>query len=161
MDILVLTIGFILTVVGVVGCIIPALPGPPLNLIALVLLQLSFPDTFRGNMLIIFASLTLIVTGLDYVLPSIGAEKFGVSKYGVIGSFTGMILGLFFTPVGMILGLILGAVIGELAAGKKEVEAVRAGVISFMLSIFMMLLKFSLSIVMAYYFVKEVYHIIF
>ncbi|MFC2133606.1 DUF456 domain-containing protein [Bacteroidota bacterium] len=160
MDILVLIIGFLLTVAGVIGCIIPALPGPPFNLVALILLQISFPDTFRGNMLIIFTSLTLIVTGLDYVLPLIGAEKFGVSKYGVIGSFTGMIVGLFFTPVGMILGLILGAVIGELAAGKKETEALKAGVISFMLGIFMMLLKFSLSVVMTYYFLQEVYNII-
>ena len=161
MDIVLIIIGFILTIAGVIGCIIPALPGPPLNFIAIILLQISFPDTFRGNMLIIFASLTFIVTGLDYVLPSIGAKKFGVSKYGVIGSFAGMIIGLFFTPVGMILGLILGAVIGELAAGKKESEAVKAGLITFMLSIFMMLLKFSLSVVMAYYFIKEVINVIF
>lgn len=161
MDILIFIIGFLLTAAGVIGCIMPALPGPPLNLAALILLQISFPDTFRGNMLIIFTSLTLIVTGLDYVLPSIGAKKFGISKYGVIGSFTGMIIGLFFTPVGMILGLIAGAVIGELAAGKNKNEAVKAGLVTFMLSIFMMLLKFSISVVMAYYFLKEVYNILF
>src|SRR4030042_5842962 len=106
-------------------------------------------------MLIIFVSLTIIVTGLDYVLPVIGAKKFGVSKYGVIGSFIGMIIGIFFTPVGMILGLILGAVLGELAAGKKKTEALKAGAVTFFLSIFMMLLKLSLSIVMSYYFIKE------
>lgn len=157
MDVLLIIIGIILTITGIVGCIIPAVPGPPLNYLSIILIELIVPEAFSSNFLIIFAVLTIFVSVLDYVLPVWGAKLFGVSKYGIWGSFLGMIIGIiFFPPVGMILGLIIGAVTGEMLAGKDDSEILKAGFASFILSISMIILKFSLSAIMAFYFFKEV-----
>ena len=73
-----------------------------------------------------------------------------------------MIVGIiFFPPIGMILGLILGAIAGELIAGKENSEALKAGFASFVLSIFMIIVKLSLSILFTYHFFVESIEILF
>jgi len=147
--------GVVLSIAGIIGCIMPALPGPPLSFIALILL-LFIPGAIIGtDFLITFGVLTLAVSVLDYLIPSWGAKVFGASRYGVWGSFIGMVGGIFFfPPLGMIIGLLAGAVIGELLAGQNRSAALKAGLGSFLFSLIAMFLKLSLSVVMAYYFFK-------
>ena len=157
MDILLVLIGSILVVVGLAGCVLPSLPGPPISFAALIVLNFSDNVSFGLNFFIIFGIITAAVLILDYVVPSIGGKLFGVSKYGIWGSVIGMIAGIIlFPPFGMIIGVIVGAIAGELIAGKEHSEAMRAGTAAFFLSILMIAVKLALSVVMSYYFVKEV-----
>ncbi len=155
MDYLLFAAGVILSLAGIIGCIMPALPGPPLNFLALVLLKFAVGDLLSANLLITFGVLTLVVSVLDYLIPGWGAKVFGASKYGVWGSFIGMIIGIFFfPPLGMIIGLLIGAIVGELISGQKRSAAFKAGLGSFLFSLIAMFLKLSLSVVMTYYFFK-------
>ncbi|MBN1898276.1 MAG: DUF456 domain-containing protein [Spirochaetes bacterium] len=154
MEYVLITLGVISALAGLAGCIIPALPGPPLSFLSLMLLHFARDRIFSAATLVIFGILTLIVTVLDYLLPALSAKWYGVSSYGIWGSLIGMVLGiLFLPPVGMVIGIFLGATIGELAAGKEKSQALKAGFITFMGNVAGMAVKLSLSIVMTFYFI--------
>lgn len=71
----------------------------------------------------------VIVTGLDYIVPVLGAKKFGSSREGVWGGMIGIVVGLFFfPPIGIILGPLLGTIIGDLIAGGTFVKALNSGI---------------------------------
>lgn len=143
----------ILSGVGIIGCIIPALPGPPFNFLAIVLLKLFRPESFSSELIIVFGVITLAVTILDYVFPIMGIKIYKASRYGIWGSIIGMLVGLFFfPPFGMIIGLLIGAVIGEFVAGKNGTEAFRIGLVTFVASIIMIIVKLIISGIMTFYF---------
>jgi len=119
-------IALLLCITGIIGCIVPGLPGVPLNFIAMLMIHWAF-QPYNTVTLIIFGVLTVIVTVLDYMIPIWTAKRFGATKWGIWGSVIGMIAGIFFTPVGMILGTLLGAIIGDLIAGRTATQATRAG----------------------------------
>ena len=119
-------IAVLLCIIGIIGCIVPGLPGVPLNFIAMLLLQWAF-QPYNIAILIVFGVLTVIVTVLDYMIPVWTAKRFGATKLGIWGSVIGMVAGIFFTPIGMILGTLLGAIIGDLIAGRTATQATRAG----------------------------------
>lgn len=128
MSIALITIGIILLIAGIVGCIIPALPGVPLSYLALVLLRFSDKgDEVSNRLLIIWAVVTVLVTLLDYIVPAWGTKQFGGSKWGTWGSVIGVFIGLFMGPWGIVLGPFVGAVVFELIGGKPSREAIRAG----------------------------------
>ncbi len=147
--------GIIFLIAGLIGCILPVLPGPPLSYTALLFLEFSQKEqVFSKTFLIIFAVLTIFVTIIDYILPVLGAKWYGASKKGIWGSIIGMLIGLlFFPPVGMIIGVLIGAVVGELMAGKENSKALKAGVATFIAAIAGIFIKFSLSIVMTFCFI--------
>lgn len=150
-------LGIILIIAAFVGCILPALPGPPLAFLALFLLKLVESTTFSSNFLVTMFGLTIIVFALDYVLPIFGAKLYKASKKGIWFSIIGMVIGIFFfPPFGMILGLLFGAILGELLSGKAKAEAVKIGFVSFIFSLFAIFIKISLVAVMAYYFTKAI-----
>lgn len=135
------------------GCIIPALPGPPLNLLAIILLKLFLPDAISWPVVIIFSVVTVAVTILDYLLPIWGAKVYEASKFGIWGSIIGMMIGIiFFPPWGMILGLLIGAVLGELVAGKNSAEAFKIGFVTFAASIIMIIAKLVVAGILSTYF---------
>jgi uncharacterized protein YqgC (DUF456 family) len=127
--VILIILGLILGIAGLVGCILPMLPGPPLSYIALIILSFARNwEPFSTTFLIVMAVLTGIVLILDYIVPAAGAKKYGASKWGIWGSVFGMILGLFvFPPFGLFLGGFAGAFAGELLAGKGNEAALRAG----------------------------------
>jgi uncharacterized protein YqgC (DUF456 family) len=149
--------GTFLIIAAFVGCILPALPGPPLGFLALLILKLAEPLTFSSNFMYSIAGITIIVFGLDYILPIWGAKIYKATKMGIWFSVIGMIIGIFiFPPFGMILGLLIGAIIGELAAGKAKKEALKVGFVSFIFSMLAIIIKLALVAVMAFYFTKAV-----
>ncbi len=154
--------GLLIAVVGLIGCIIPAIPGPPLNFLSLVILELAIENAFPMDFYFLWGGITIVLTFLDYILPIMGAKVYKASSYGILGSIIGMILGiLFFPPFGMILGLFVGAVLGELIAGKKEWEALKIGTVTFAASMLMIFIKLALSGVMTFYFIKRSVEYIF
>ncbi len=106
--------------------------------------------------IVIFGIITLVITILDYLLPIWGAKVYKASKYGIWGSIIGMIIGIFFFPPwGMIAGILIGAVLGELIAGKESSQAFKIGVVTFIASIIMIIAKLIISGIMTFYFMLK------
>lgn len=127
--------------VGLAGCILPMLPGPPLAWLGMLLLHFTDRVDFSVTELVVSALVVIATLVLDYFTPMIGAKKFGGGKYGNRGCVIGTIVGMFFLPLGLILGPFLGAVIGELIAGKPFRTALKAGFGSFVGFLFGTLIK--------------------
>lgn len=126
---------------GLAGCILPMLPGPPLAWLGMLLLHFTDRVDFSVTELVVSALVVIATLVLDYFTPMIGAKKFGGGKYGNRGCVIGTIVGMFFLPLGLILGPFLGAVIGELIAGKPFRAALKAGFGSFVGFLFGTLIK--------------------
>ena len=153
MDILWLILGIVLMLAGLAGCILPFLPGPPLCYAALLLQQLKTDPPFSTSFLITWAIIAAAITLLDYVIPIYGTKKFGGTSYGIWGCTIGLIVGLWFGPVGIILGPFIGAFVGEMVASKNSGQALKAALGSFIGFLFGTLLKLVVCVVMAWYFV--------
>jgi uncharacterized protein len=149
MEIALVILAVLLTLAGLAGCILPAVPGPPLNFIALLLLQWAW-HSYSIMTLVVLGLLTLLVLVLDYMIPVWGAKLFGATKYGIWGSIIGMLVGIFLTPIGMIGGLLLGAILGDMVAGKMPLEAMKSGAGTFLGTVAGMLVKLILSGIMTF-----------
>jgi uncharacterized protein YqgC (DUF456 family) len=149
--------GLILAIAGMVGCILPIIPGPIVSFCALIILSwIKNWQIFSQTFLIIMGILTALLTMLDYVAPALGAKKFGASKRGLWGSAIGMIIGIFFIPPwGMIVGAFIGALVGELASGKSGGKALRAGWGILVGNILGIGLKLAFTAVVLFYYIKE------
>jgi len=116
-DILFIIAG-LLNIVGIIGSVVPGLPGTSLCLVALVLCCIAFPNPISIVITVFFAIVVLLAIILDYVAPGFLANKAGGGKKATWGANIGMIVGLFFTPWGIILGPFLGAFLGEILDGS-------------------------------------------
>ena len=159
LDTILIIIAFLLQIIGLAGCFLPWLAGPPFNFAGLLLLSLIKGwDTFSPLFLMVMAVLTLLTMLLDYVLPLAGAKKYGSTKQGFWGAFFGMVIGIFlFPPWGMIIGAFAGAVIGELLGRKDNAGAVRAGWGVFLGIVTALILKLLVSGIMTFFFVKALF----
>ena len=161
-EFIIILLGLLITIVGLIGCIVPGIPGPPLNFISLILVEIITSGTYFLNFYIIWGLITVATVVLDYVFPVLSAKKFKASNYGIWGSIIGMVVGIiFFPPFGMIGGLFLGAVLGEVMAGKKGVDAMKVGLVTFFSSLLMIVFKFAASAMMTYYFIKAASEYVF
>ncbi len=132
MDIVLIIIAGFCMLIGLAGAILPGLPGAPLSYIGLLLMQATDKINFSTRTLVIGLIIVVITTVLDYIIPAYFTKRYGGSKYGVWGSLIGLVVGLLTPlPLGMIWGPFLGAIIGELIAGKSNEEAFRSGVGNF------------------------------
>ena len=141
MDVLLLIVGFVLMILGLIGSFLPVLPGVPLSWLGLLLLY--FTEKIQSNYWVLGITLiiTIIVTILDYVIPAKGTKKFGGTKYGIWGTNIGLILGLFFPPIGFIVGPFVGAFVGEILNNSSDtngaLKAATGSFIGFLVSTFM------------------------
>jgi uncharacterized protein YqgC (DUF456 family) len=155
----IIILGLLVSLTGLAGCIIPIIPGPPLSFLALIVLSFAKNwEPFSPTFLICMAGLTIVVTILDYVVPAGGAKKYGASKLGVWGSIIGMPLGFFFFPPwGILIGGIVGALAGELFAGKAGKKAFRAAWGIFVGYMASTGLKLVFSGVLLFFYIKEMF----
>lgn len=115
MDIFLLILGFVLTILGIIGSFLPVLPGPLSGWAGLLILHLT--DAIPMNFLLLGITLivAIIIWILDYIIPIVGTKKFGGSKKGIYGTLIGIVIGLFSPiPFGILFGAFFGALIGEL-----------------------------------------------
>ena len=117
--------------VGVMGNVIPGIPGTPLILAGAVGHQLYFAG--QGGVgwwwVAALAALGLVALGLDYLATLIGAKKLGATWKGMVGAVLGVIVGVFmFPPIGLIVGPFVGAMGFEWAFGREARESAKAGV---------------------------------
>jgi len=153
--------GAVLVVLGLVGCVLPVLPGPPIGFLGIVLLWAGRgweAESFGPVTVAVLGVSAAVVTVLDYVAPAVGAKRYGASKRGVWGSVIGMLVGMFFLPpFGMLIGAYAGALVGERTAGKRSEEAFRAAWGVFVGTVVGILLKLVVSVTIAVYFVIELF----
>lgn len=154
MDVLLLVLGVILMLVGLAGCILPFLPGPPLCFAALLIQQLQSIPPYTSDFLLTWAGITIVVTALDYVIPIYGTKRFGGTKYGMWGCVVGLVGGLWLGPLGLIIGPFIGALAGELIGNAKSEHALRAALGSFVGFLLGTLLKLVACFVMGWYFIQ-------
>ncbi|MBQ4163423.1 MAG: DUF456 family protein [Parabacteroides sp.] len=145
MDIILIILGIVCLLLGMVGCFLPVLPGPPLSYLGLLLLHWTEQIHFSTTSLLIWLLLVIVVQTLDYISPVLGTKYAGGSKWGNRGCIIGTVAGLFvFPPWGILIGPFVGAVIGELISGKQSVDAVQAGLGAFLGFLFSVVAKESL-----------------
>ena len=131
--------------VGFLGCLLPVLPGPPFAYAALLVLHAGGVARFSFPELWLWLLLVLVVQTLDFVIPVFGVKKFGGGRAGRWGCFWGTLLGVFFfSPWGIIIGPLVGAIAGEYFAGKKSNQAIIAGLGAFIGFLVGTVLKFIL-----------------
>ena len=160
MDIALIIIGSLCLLAGLVGCILPILPGVPLAYAGIWLLHATDKVQFSWRFLIIWGVITAVVQILDAVVPVWGTKVMGGSKAGVWGSTLGLIAGLFFGPWGIVLGPFIGAVLGELMANTGNNmslgQALKAGSGAFVGLMTGTVLKLICVGLMIYYFVAAI-----
>lgn len=123
-----ISLTLIVMLIGLIGSVVPVLPGTPVVLIAAICHRLYFGEASVSNP---FLAVLLVLTGLslllDFLASTLGAKKFGATWRGMIGALLGGIIGLFFALPGIILGPFLGAMLFEMIGGKEFKVAAKAG----------------------------------
>ncbi len=161
MDIILIIIGFVFLVIGIIGCILPGIPGPPLAYVSLIFLEFTSAEPFDADFMMYWAAIVVVVTLLDYFVPIWGTKQFGGTKYGMWGSIIGLIIGIFTGPWGVVIGSFLGAYIGELIGGMRNEKALRAGLGAFLGFVAGTIMKFTVSLIIGFYFFVELWNIAF
>lgn len=134
MDVVLSICAFLLALLGIAGCIVPALPGTLLSYGGLLCAYFTSYSQMGASALWIWLAVCIAVSVADYILPAWMTKRFGGSRAGSIGATVGVFVGFFFLPpVGIILGPFLGAVIGELLNDRNDrAKAFRVGIGSFL-----------------------------
>lgn len=162
LDIVLIVFGIVFTIVGILGCFLPILPGAPLNYLAIILLHLTSKVEFSNQFLLLWAVVVIAVQILDYYIPIWGTKKLGGGTKGAWGSGIGVVLGIFFFPPwGLIFFPFVGAVVGELIDDKEPKVAFKAGLGSFLGFLAGTMIKLVVAVILSFYFFKELYNILF
>lgn len=143
--------------IGLAGIVLPILPGIPLIFAAAFLFALITDYTYIGWSAIgIFAALTGVGLILDWLSTAYGVKKMGGSWMGMLGAVIGMLAGLFTAGfAGLIIGSFIGAFVLEMAAGKNQQQAFRAGIGGFIGFIAGGFLKFVIGTIIIGTFVRK------
>lgn len=150
-----------LMLAGLVGCVLPVLPGHLILFMAAVAhrLMLGAEDSgLRWWSFVILGLLMAVSQTLEMVSGAAGAKWFGGSRWGALGALVGAIVGMFFMPFGLLAGPLLGAMAGELAVARKETTpAVISGVGSVVGTLAGIGIKLAIGLVMILWFLLDVF----
>lgn len=167
MDYILLTIGFLCILMGLLGSVLPVLPGPPLSWLGILLLYCT--DAMEFNHAIVWGTLfaALLISILDYIIPSRGTKYFGGSNYGIWGTNIGLVIGIVFPiiPLSFIIMPFVGALIGELIYDSKDVnralKAALGSFIGFLTSTFIKIIFCTFLMILFVYKIIEFRHLFF
>ena len=148
-----LVLALLLALAGIVGSILPALPGPPLSWTGLLIAYFIMPAVVTLTLLLVMLALTIATQVIDYVAPVWITKAGGGSKAAITGSTVGLLLGLFFMPLGVIVGPLAGAFVGEMMSTNQVGRATRIALLSFLSFLLTTGLKLVLCCLMTYYIV--------
>jgi len=140
----------VLFAVGLIGTVLPVLPGTTIILAAAIIhrLVLGAEKSIGWKTIVALVLLTLLSYVFDFLGSYFGAKYFGASKWGAFGAIVGALIGIFFGVIGLFVGPVIGAVAGEFIAGKRMIDAGRAGWGSLLGNIGAMMAKLIIALVM-------------
>src|SRR5438128_9808178 len=115
--------------VGLIGTVLPILPGTTIILAAVIIhrIMLGADKSVGWKAIVVLILLTLLSYVFDFLGSYFGAKYFGATRWGALGAIAGALVGLFFGIIGLFVGPVIGAVAGEFIAGKRMIDAGRAG----------------------------------
>ncbi len=119
----------VLFAVGLIGTVLPIIPGTTIILAAAVIhrMMLGAEKSIGWRSIAVLVLLTLATYALYFLGAYFGAKYFGATKWGMCGAIFGALAGLFFGIIGLFVGPVIGALAGEFIAGKRMIDAGRAG----------------------------------
>jgi uncharacterized protein YqgC (DUF456 family) len=119
----------VIMAIGLIGTVLPILPGTTLILVAAILHRLMLgPEKGAGWLSLTTLSLFVVASYvIDFLGGWLGARRFGATRWGAWGAILGAIVGIFFGLPGLLVGPVIGALAGELIGGKRLIDAGRAG----------------------------------
>ena len=148
----------VLLAVGLIGTVLPVLPGTTIILAAAIIhrLVLGAEKSIGWKTIVALVLLTLLSYVFDFLGSYFGAKYFGATKWGAVGAILGALVGLFLGLIGLFVGPVIGAVVGEVIAGKRMIDAGRAGWGSLLGNIGAMLAKLIIALAMITIFLVNV-----
>jgi hypothetical protein len=118
----------LLVALGVAGLLLPGLPGAPLVFVGLVVAAWAEDFAYVGfGWLALLGAIAGLTYAVDFAATALGAKKFGASPRAVVGAVLGGFAGLFFGPLGLLLGPFAGALLAEWTLHRNWETAQRAG----------------------------------
>lgn len=128
MTVLIWMLAILLVTAGLAGLVLPALPGPLLLFVGLLVAAWAEDFAFVGaGTLVGLGLMALLAFLVDFVAGALGAKRYGASPRAFIGATLGALIGIFFGLPGLLFGPFLGAVLGEFSARPDLQAAGRAG----------------------------------
>ena len=158
----------VLAILGVIGCVLPIVPGVIISYGGLVCLYFCPSADISITQLIIYGIFAIVLTVVDFMLPSYFSKKFGGSKAGQRGATLGLIVGILFSCWGPIVGLLAlivcpcaGAVIGEIIHDKSDKKkAFKVGLGTFISFFVGTIIKLIYSFILLSYIVCRIWYMI-
>lgn len=157
-DALLISLGIVLIVTGIIGAVLPILPGPPFVFVGLGLIAWTddFSRTGFGTFLII-GLLGLFSMVVDLIASTFGAKKAGASTAAIVGAALGLIAGAFFSLLGIILGPFIGAFAGEYFSSRHLKTAGKVGLATWLGLLFGAFVKVGICLAMVGVFASSWY----
>lgn len=123
MDTLLAICAVLCGILGLLGAILPILPGTVLSFVGLLCAYFTTTSALSEGQLWMWGVISVIIIILDYILPAYFSKLFGGSKAGIWGATIGVVVGMFtMGPLGIILGPFVGAVAGEMLYQKQTLD---------------------------------------
>lgn len=139
----------LLLVGGLLGSVLPLVPGTPLILAGAVIYAVATDFHSVGPWhLLILVGIAVVAYSLDYLAGAAGVKKLGGSRWAMLGAILGAFVGVVFGALGLILGPIVGAILMELVVSKQIRTSLRSGVGTVVGMLLGFVAKFSLAVVM-------------
>jgi len=139
----------LLVIVGLLGVVLPALPGLPLVFAGMLVAAWAGGFEEIGVFtLVVLGLLTLVSFLVDFWATAHGARRVGASRKALIGAVLGTFAGLFFAPIGLFIGPFVGALVGELLHGRELGAAARVGFGTWLGIVMAIVLKLGLAFAM-------------
>lgn len=157
MDLFLSILAVICGAAGIIGAVLPVVPGPALSYFGMLCAYWTDTSTLTSGKMWLWGVVTAVVTALDYILPAYFSKMFGGSRAGIIGATVGVFAGMILLgPLGIVLGPFVGAVAGELLHDRENADkALKVGfgsLVSFFVGSGM---KIAVSTFMMYYIWKD------
>jgi uncharacterized protein YqgC (DUF456 family) len=148
----------VLFAVGLIGTMLPVIPGTTIILGAAVIHRMMLgPEKSIGwRSITLLLLLTLATYALDFLSGYFSAKYFGATRWATFGAIAGALVGIFFGVIGLFVGPVIGAIAGEFLAGKRMIDAGRAGWGSLLGNLGGMLGKLVIALVMITIFLTNV-----
>lgn len=162
MDTGLMVIALIACAIGLLGVILPVLPGTILSFGGMLCAYFVQGSTITMTQLVVCGALSIIVVVLDYLLPGYFTKLFGGTKAGITGATIGTFVGFLFGIPGIILGPFFGAVIGEMVGSKTTLDnAINIGLGSMLSFLVGSGIKLIVGIYMMFYIIKSFIAVMF